>query len=81
MAMGALSVLAEAGRRVPDDVAVVGFDDDRYAATTTPALTTVRQPSSKMGAEMAAKLVQLIEGKPVEAATVLPTELIVRASA
>lgn len=81
MAMGALSVLAEAGRRVPDDVAVVGFDDDRYAATTTPALTTVRQPSSKMGAEMATKLVQLIEGKPVEAATVLPTELVVRASA
>jgi LacI family transcriptional regulator len=81
MAMGALSALAEAGRRVPDDVAVVGFDDDRYAATTTPALTTVRQPSSKMGAEMATKLVRLIEGEPVEAATVLPTELVVRASA
>lgn len=81
MAMGALSALAEAGRRVPDDVAVVGFDDDRYAATTTPALTTVRQPSSKMGAEMATKLVRLIEGQAVESATVLPTELVVRASA
>jgi len=81
MAMGALLALAEAGRRVPDDVAVVGFDDDRYAATTVPALTTVRQPSSKMGAEMALKLVALIEGKPVEPETILPTELVVRASA
>jgi DNA-binding LacI/PurR family transcriptional regulator len=80
-AMGALSALAEAGRRVPDDVAVVGFDDDRYAATTTPALTTVRQPSSRMGAEMATKLVRLIEGQQVEAETILPTELVIRASA
>lgn len=81
MAMGALSALGEAGRRVPDDVAVVGFDDDRYAATAMPALTTVRQPSSRMGAEMAAKLVRLIEGHSVEAETILPTELVIRASA
>jgi LacI family transcriptional regulator len=81
MAMGALSVLAESGRRVPDDVAVVGFDDDRYAATTTPSLTTVRQPAAQMGAEMAAKLVKLIAGEAVESDTILPTELVVRASA
>jgi LacI family transcriptional regulator len=81
MAMGALSVLAEAGRRVPDEVAVVGFDDDRYAATTMPALTTVRQPAAQMGAEMASKLIRLIEGESVESDTILPTELIVRASA
>ncbi|MRG59713.1 LacI family DNA-binding transcriptional regulator [Agromyces sp. CFH 90414] len=80
MAMGALTALAEAGRSVPDDVSVVGFDDDRYAATAMPALTTVRQPSNRMGAEMARKLVALIEGRPVEAATILSTELVVRAS-
>ena len=80
MAMGALSALAEAGRSVPDDVAVVGFDDDRYAATAMPPLTTVRQPSSEMGAEMARKLVRLIAGEDVESATILPTELVVRQS-
>ncbi|AWB94444.1 LacI family transcriptional regulator [Agromyces badenianii] len=80
MAMGALSALAEAGRSVPADVAVVGFDDDRYAATAMPPLTTVRQPSSQMGAEMARKLVRLLAGEDVEAATILPTELVVRQS-
>jgi LacI family transcriptional regulator len=81
MAMGALSALAEAGRRVPDEVAVVGFDDDRYAATSMPPLTTVRQPASQMGAEMAGKLIRLIEGDTVEAETILPTELVIRTSA
>ncbi|WP_350348070.1 LacI family DNA-binding transcriptional regulator [Agromyces sp. G08B096] len=80
MAMGALSALAEAGRTVPDDVAVVGFDDDRYAATAVPPLTTVRQPSTEMGAEMARKLVRLVEGHEVEPETILTTELVVRAS-
>ncbi|WP_127792082.1 LacI family DNA-binding transcriptional regulator [Agromyces sp. LHK192] len=80
MAMGAIAVLAESGRTVPGDVSVVGFDDDRYAATARPALTTVRQPSHEMGAEMARKLVRLIEGQDIEQATVLPTELVVRAS-
>ncbi|WP_394555058.1 LacI family DNA-binding transcriptional regulator [Agromyces sp. MMS24-JH15] len=80
MAMGAISALAEAGRQVPGDVAVVGYDDDRYAATAVPALTTVRQPSTEMGAEMARKLVRLIEGHEVEALTVLPTELVARQS-
>ncbi|WP_395246029.1 LacI family DNA-binding transcriptional regulator [Agromyces sp. MMS24-K17] len=80
MAMGAISALAEAGRAVPDDVAVVGYDDDRYAATAVPALTTVRQPSTEMGAEMARKLVRLIDGQDVESSTILPTELVVRQS-
>lgn len=80
MAMGAISALVEAGRSVPDDVAVVGYDDDRYAATAVPALTTVRQPSTEMGAEMARKLVRLIEGEDAEPATILATELVVRQS-
>ena len=49
MAFGALAVLAAAGRRVPDDVAVVGFDDVPEATLSEPPLTTVRQPIEEMG--------------------------------
>ena len=57
MAAGALAVLAAAGRRVPEDVAVVGFDDSPVATSTRPALTSVRQPIEEMGQEMARLLV------------------------
>jgi DNA-binding LacI/PurR family transcriptional regulator len=50
MASGALQVLAAAGRRVPGDVAVIGFDDSLIAACTTPPLTSVRQPVEEMAA-------------------------------
>ena len=53
MALGALRALEQAGRRVPDDVAVVGFDDMPMAAYTHPPLTTVRQPLDQMAAAMA----------------------------
>lgn len=52
MALGAMSVLEECGRRVPQDVAVVGFDDSTIAAMTRPGLTSVRQPIEEMAAEM-----------------------------
>ncbi len=55
MAAGALRVLAELGRRVPDDIAVVGFDDLGVAERTSPPLTTVRQPVEQM-AERATRL-------------------------
>lgn len=81
MAVGAYQALAEAGRRVPDDVAVVGFDDNYFAETATPQLTTVHQPSVEMGAAMAALLVRVIEGRDYEPNTVLPTTLVQRSSA
>jgi DNA-binding LacI/PurR family transcriptional regulator len=80
MAIGAYSAIAEAGRSIPDDIAVVGFDDDRYAATAMPPLTTVHQPSVEMGAEMARVLVRLIEGEDAAPTTLLPTSLVVRQS-
>lgn len=61
MAAGALGVLAQAGRRVPDDVALVGFDDSPPARSCRPRLTTVRQPVEDMGAEMARLLLAHIE--------------------
>jgi DNA-binding LacI/PurR family transcriptional regulator len=81
MAAGALSVLAAAGRRVPEDVAVVGFDDSPVAGTTNPALTSVRQPIEEMGEEMARLLVAAIErSDPAPRRVILATQLIRRAS-
>jgi DNA-binding LacI/PurR family transcriptional regulator len=80
MAVGAMQVLAASGRSVPDDVAVVGFDDVPVAAALRPALTTVRQPLVRMGEEMARVLVDALEGRPVGPPVVLPTELVVRES-
>ena len=80
MAAGALKVLAELGRRVPDDIAVVGFDDDIFARSAVPALSTVRQVPVELGARMAELLTARIEGADVEHRTLMPTELIVRAS-
>ncbi|GAA4399378.1 LacI family DNA-binding transcriptional regulator [Fodinibacter luteus] len=81
MAVGAMRVLREAGLRVPDDVAVVGFDDSPVARHTEPALTSVHQPVEEMGRVMADLLLARISGEDVPARTVLPTRLVVRATA
>lgn len=81
MAHGALQALREAGRRVPDDVAVVGFDDIALATYSDPPLTTVRQPIAQIGRTMARTMLRVLEGHDVEPMTVLPTELVVRESA
>ncbi|MFJ1753331.1 LacI family DNA-binding transcriptional regulator [Kitasatospora sp. NPDC088134] len=79
MADGALSALEHAGRSVPGDVAVGGFDDSPVAASARPPLTTIRQPWDRISAEMVRLLLDRIAGH--EAPTViLPTELVVRAS-
>ncbi len=61
MAAGAIRALRERGRRVPDDVAVVGFEDSSIARQTDPPLTTVHQPVEQMGREMARLLVARIQ--------------------
>ncbi|MET8349798.1 MULTISPECIES: LacI family DNA-binding transcriptional regulator [unclassified Micromonospora] len=81
MAHAALRTLREAGRRVPEDVAVVGFDDIETAAYTEPPLTTVRQPIVEIGRRMTRQLLRMAAGETIEPAVMLPTELIRRASA
>lgn len=81
MAIGAIQALEALGRRVPDDVAVVGFDDVPAALFSQPPLTTVRQPIEVMGRQMARTLLDRIDGRPVRRGIVLPTELVRRASA
>ena len=81
MALGALQALREAGRRVPEDLALVGFDDVPFAASTVPALTTVRQPIQQAGQLSAEMLIDLIENPQLAPQQlVLPTELVIRAS-
>ncbi len=81
MATGALRRLRDAGRAVPDDVAVVGFDDSPISRHTSPLLTTVHQPVELMGRTMAELLVARIEGRDVDLQVTLPTHLVVRGSA
>ncbi|BDZ64467.1 LacI family DNA-binding transcriptional regulator [Agromyces mangrovi Wang et al. 2018] len=80
MAAGAVRALRAAGLRVPDDVAVAGFDDSGLAATHRPPLTTMRQPWDRISSEMVDMLLDVIGGAPREPIT-LPTELVVRESA
>ncbi|MFG3138487.1 LacI family DNA-binding transcriptional regulator [Streptomyces sp. NPDC048211] len=82
MAMGACHVLREHGKRVPEDVAVIGFDDSSAASACRPPLTTVRQPVEAMAAEMARLLIERLS-KPDGAATsvIFEPSLVVRESA
>ncbi|GAA1957535.1 LacI family DNA-binding transcriptional regulator [Microbacterium deminutum] len=79
MALGAIRALAEAGRRVPEDVSVVGFDDIADAADYRPPLTTVRQDFDVLGVRAVAALVDGIEGGRRRTETILTT-LVTRAS-
>jgi DNA-binding LacI/PurR family transcriptional regulator len=82
MAVGALRALRRTGRRVPDDVAVVGFDDSPIAGRVRPRLTTVRQPIAEMGMRMARELLGHIAGDATpDRGVVLNTKLIIRDSA
>jgi LacI family transcriptional regulator len=81
-AVGVLDGLRQAGRTVPEDVAVVGFDDISIAAHTQPSLTTVRQPSREMGEAAAKLLLSRLSGEDLpDGPLVVPTELVVRESA
>lgn len=82
MAQGACRLLGERGRRVPDDVAVIGFDDSGIARSSVPPLTTVRQPVERMAAEMARLLdAHIREPRTDPTSVVFEPELIVRGTA
>jgi DNA-binding LacI/PurR family transcriptional regulator len=81
MAAGVLSVLGSTGRRVPADVAVVGYDDSAVATSTNPPLTSVHQPIEEMGREVARLLVEAIDGvNRAKRRVILATDLVKRAS-
>jgi len=78
--IGVLEVLRAAGRRVPEDVAVVGFDDQMLSAYLNPPLTTVRAPTEQVGYEAVQQLLKLLQTGQADALTLLPTEMIIRRS-
>lgn len=81
MASGALGVLRERGIVVPADVSVITVDNDYFATSSNPALTTIDQPSTLQGEMIAEAVVRLIEGEHVDRLTIIPTTLIERDSA
>jgi LacI family transcriptional regulator len=81
MAFAAMRAIQEAGLRIPEDIAVVGFDDIPNAANSKPPLTTVRQPIQKTGSVAAEMLIERIEHPETRSCRiVLPTELVIRES-
>ena len=79
IALGAMRALAEAGRRVPGDVAVTGFDDILAAGLANPPLTTVTQQPGEAGAMMVDTLLKLVRKEPAES-HMLPARLVARGS-
>ncbi len=81
MAIGAMQALREAGRRVPEDVSIVGYDDIPAAAYCHPPLTTIRQPMQRVGEMATQKLIELIDNPDAERGEVLlKTEVVHRGS-
>ena len=80
-AIGAMRAIIASGRKIYDDVAVVGFDDIGDAQLAHPALTTIRQPINELGRTMATRLLQRLDGAAAPLHTVLPVELIRRETA
>ena len=81
MAFGAIRALQDKGLRVPDDIAVVGYDDDEFAKVSNPTITTVRLPLFEMGQIAASHLLEQLNGQAVPAEEIqVKSSLVVRQS-
>jgi LacI family transcriptional regulator len=80
-AIGAINVLRDAGKRIPEDISVIGFDDIQAATIIQPALTTIRQPLTRMGVVAASEILARIENPDMEPRNiVIKPELVIRQS-
>ncbi|MFN8381917.1 MAG: LacI family DNA-binding transcriptional regulator [Anaerolineales bacterium] len=79
-AIGAFHALQNAGRLIPDDVPVVGFDDVQFARYISPALTTIRAPIEEVGREAVRQLMCLLKGEQAQSLVLMRTELVIRES-
>jgi DNA-binding LacI/PurR family transcriptional regulator len=79
-AMAAIVTLQRAGKRIPEDVAVVGFNNDTLSEYINPPLTTVHAPTGAVGRMAAMQLFHLIRGEPTQKMTLFDTEIVVRRS-
>ena len=80
LALGAMRTVLSRGLRVPEDMAVSGFNDFDFSAFVEPALTTVSIPVYEMGRSAAGAVVDALEGRPSEPLSAFPVEVILRAS-
>lgn len=81
MAIGAMRYLKDMGKRIPEDISVIGFDDIDMAAFSDPPLSTVRQPIQEIGKQAAALLLSILEGhEPPRRRILLPYEIVARGS-
>jgi DNA-binding LacI/PurR family transcriptional regulator len=80
MALGAIYAIQDSGLRVPQDIALVGYDDRDFAAWIRPALTTIRMPSYEMGQAAARQMLRQFAGEELEDTTQIPGKLIIRQS-
>jgi DNA-binding LacI/PurR family transcriptional regulator len=80
MALGAMAAIEESGRTVPDDVAIIGFDDSVSSRTSRPQLSTIRQDIAALGEAAAELMIAQLNGEPVES-RIMPVELVLRESA
>ncbi|WP_147804545.1 LacI family DNA-binding transcriptional regulator [Alkalicoccus halolimnae] len=80
MAIGGLEALKESGLNVPEDIAIIGFDDIQLAPYLQPPLTTMRHPKYEMGKLASHVIFQVLEGQPVKSHYTLETEFINRES-
>lgn len=82
IALGVMNALLNAGLRIPEDVSIIGYDDQKFASELQPRLTTIRQPAAEVGKKGVELLISLLNEQAVEQHTKikLPSELIVRDS-
>ena len=80
LAISVISALQSNGLKVPEDVAVVGFDDQRFAGLLVPALTTVHAPTEEVGRVAGQQMLKLLDGREADCMSVLPTEVVYRQS-
>ena len=79
-AIGVYHALKMTNRIIPDDVAVVGFDDVQFSRYISPALTTIRAPIEEVGREAVRQMLRLLNGEQAQALTLMRTELVIRES-
>lgn len=80
MALGAMRQLERLGRAIPNDVAIIGYDDISISSYCSPSLTSVRQDKYQLGYQAAQLLIDMLEGRKVHHKVMLPNKLIIRDS-
>jgi LacI family transcriptional regulator len=80
LAIGCMKELKKLGIKIPDDIALIGFDNISLCELVEPSLSTIAQPITQLGAAAARIIIDKIQGKPAQEKVVFPGELVLRQS-